>query len=164
MARSQRDIGWVLRNDRERDQRYTMPQVLNFDGSRDRRFGLLEQPVFGSSDLLTQGRSRYYNGIDGGYGPGVYQLMTMAGMGRPTTQYTGMSLDLHRRLNEHGRGGSDNIALQMHQAANRGMDVRARFAPADNIFEARAQELFLLDQRNFSWNSRNNGGIDPSWW
>ena len=26
------DIGWVLRQDGERDQRYTMPQVLNLNG------------------------------------------------------------------------------------------------------------------------------------
>ncbi len=90
--------------------------------------------------------------------------MTMGGMGRPAVQYSGMSNDVHRRLDEHGRGGLDNIALQMHQAANRGMDVRARYASADNPLEARAQELFLLDQRNFSWNSRNNGGIEPFWW
>ena len=90
--------------------------------------------------------------------------MTTNGMGRPTTQYSGMSINVNRRLDEHGRGGLDNIATQMHQAANRGMDVRGRFAPADDAFEARAQELYLLDQRNFAWNSRNNGGNNPCWW
>jgi chemotaxis regulatin CheY-phosphate phosphatase CheZ len=82
------------------------------------------------------------------------------------TEYvdSGISIDVSRRLDEHGRGGLDNIATQMNQAANRGMDVRARYAPADNALEARAQELFLLDQRNYSWNSNNNGGIDTYWW
>lgn len=60
--------------------------------------------------------------------------------------------------------GLDNIALQMNQAANRGMDVRVRYAQADNLYEARAQELFLLNQRNFSWNSANNSGNVPYWW
>jgi hypothetical protein len=90
--------------------------------------------------------------------------MTTNGMDRPTTQYSGMSSDISRRLDEHGRGGLDNIATQMHQAAYRGMDVRGRFASADNPLEARAQELFLLGQRNFAWNSQNNGGINPYWW
>ncbi|CAF3551591.1 unnamed protein product [Rotaria sp. Silwood1] len=164
MSRTFSNIGWVTRNDGERDQRYTMPQVLNIDGSRDRRFGLFEQPRFGTSDILTQGRSQYYNGTNAHSGPGVYQLMATYGVGRPTTQYSGMSLDVNRRLDEHGRGGLDNIATQMNQASYRGMDVRARYASADSPFEARAQELFLLDQRNFSWNSRNNGGIDFGWW
>ncbi|CAF0796889.1 unnamed protein product [Adineta ricciae] len=141
-----------------------MPQVVNIDGSRDRRFGSFQQPVFGSSDLLTQGRSQYYNDIGAHNGPGVYQMMTTSGVGRPTIQYAGMSMDVHRRLNEHGRGGMDNIAVQMQQAANRGMDLRARFAPADSAFEARAQELFLLNQRDYAWNSRNNGGMTFSWW
>ncbi|CAF1264209.1 unnamed protein product [Adineta ricciae] len=74
MARSIRDIGWVLRGDGEHDQRYTMPQVLNIDGSRDRRFGSFQQPVFGSSDLLTQGRSQYYNDIGAHNGPGKPSL------------------------------------------------------------------------------------------
>jgi len=90
--------------------------------------------------------------------------MTTSGVGRPETQYSGMSMNVNRRLDEHGRGGLDNIAEQMNQAAYRGMDVRARYAPADSALEARAQELFLLDQRNFAWNSRNNGGINPYWW
>ena len=95
---------------------------------------------------------------------GVYQLMTSPGVGRPTIQYSGMSRDVNRRLDEHGRCGLDNIALQMNQAANRGMDVRVRYAPADSLLEARAQELFLLHQRNYSWNSRNNDGNDRYWW
>ncbi|CAF3496364.1 unnamed protein product [Adineta steineri] len=163
MSRTLKDIGWVVRNDGEPDRRYAMPQVLNYDGSRDRRFDLFQQPTFGPSQLLTQGRSQYYNGIDAHAGPGVYQLMTMPGMGRPTTQYSGMSNDLSRRLDEHGRGGWDNLASPMHQAAIRGMDVRARFAPADGALEARAQELLLLGQREYSWNSRNNGGFNPHW-
>jgi hypothetical protein len=57
MSRSLNNVGWVQRNDGERDQRYAMPQVLNSDGSRDRRFGLCEQPIFGPSNVLTQGRS-----------------------------------------------------------------------------------------------------------
>ncbi|CAF1291299.1 unnamed protein product [Rotaria sp. Silwood1] len=72
MSRTFSNIGWVTRNDGERDQRYTMPQVLNIDGSRDRRFGLFEQPRFGTSDILTQGRSQYYNGTNAHSGPGVY--------------------------------------------------------------------------------------------
>ncbi|CAF0804118.1 unnamed protein product [Rotaria sp. Silwood1] len=86
MSRTFSNIGWVTRNDGERDQRYTMPQVLNIDGSRDRRFGLFEQPRFGTSDILTQGRSQYYNGTNAHSGPGVYQLMATYGVGRPTTQ------------------------------------------------------------------------------
>lgn len=180
MSRTLKDVGWALRNDGEPDRRFAMPQVLNCDGSRDRRFDLLQQPTFRPSHLLTEARSQNYNGISATNGPGkscllyyllslsvfcigVYQLMTMPGVGRPTVQYTGMSNDLNRRLDEHGRGGWDNLASQMHQAANRGMDVRARFAPADSIFEARAQELLLLGQRDFSWNAQNNGGSNPFW-
>ncbi len=74
MSRSSSNIGWVRRNDGERDQRYAMPQVLNFDGSRDRRFGLCEQPVFGSSNVLTQGRSQYYNETNAHNGPGKFYL------------------------------------------------------------------------------------------
>jgi hypothetical protein len=70
VARSQRDIGWVLRNDGEPDQRYVMPQVLNFDGSRDRRFDLFQQPEFGPTQLLREGRSQYYNGINAPHAPG----------------------------------------------------------------------------------------------
>ncbi len=77
---------------------------------------------------------------------------------------SGMSMNVSRRLDEHGRRELDNIATQMNQAAYRGMDVRARYAPADSALEARAQELFLLDQRNFAWNSRNNGGNTRYWW
>ena len=73
-------------------------------------------------------------------------------------------IDVNRRLNEHARGALDNIATHMHQAAYRGMDVRGRWASADDALEARAEELFLLDQRNFAWNCRNNGGINPHWW
>ena len=89
---------------------------------------------------------------------GVYQLMASNGVGRPATQYSGMSINVSRRVNEHDRGGLDNIALQMNQAANRGMDVRVRYAQANSPFEARAQELYLLNQRDYAWNSRNNGG------
>ncbi|CAF3209923.1 unnamed protein product [Rotaria sp. Silwood2] len=164
MSRTSRNVGWVQRNDGERDQRYTMPQVLNADGSRDRRSGLFETPSFGTSEILTQGRSRFYNEINAPHGPGVYQLMTTNGAGRPTTQYVGMSNDVSRRLDEHGRRENDNIMIQMNQAANRGMDVRACYAPADNTLEARAQELYLLGQRDYSWNDRNNGGADRRWW
>jgi hypothetical protein len=74
MSRSLSDIGWVRRNDGERDLRYAMPQVRNFDGSRDRRFGLYQQPIFGSSNVLTQGRSQYYNGTNAHNGPGKLYL------------------------------------------------------------------------------------------
>ena len=70
MSKSLKDVGWVVRNDGERDERYRMPQVLNIGGSRDRRFDLLEQPNFGSSQLLTQGRSQYYHPINAHGGPG----------------------------------------------------------------------------------------------
>ncbi|CAF4223897.1 unnamed protein product, partial [Rotaria sordida] len=53
---------------------------------------------------------------------------------------------------------------EMNQAGYRGMDVRARYAAADSRLEARAQELFLLGQRNFAWNSQNNDGAVPYWW
>ena len=164
MSRSMGNIGWVQRQDGERDERYRMPQMLNNDGSRDRRFNLYEQPSFGSSELLARGRSQYYERTSTSHLAGVYQLSTSNGYGRPTTQYTGMSNDLERRVNEHARASSDNLQLQMNQAANRGMDVRMRFAPADNPFEARAQELFLLGQRNFNWNTNNNGGANERWW
>jgi hypothetical protein len=81
--------------------------------------------------------------------PGVYQIMTTPGYGRPSTMYTGMTNNLGRRLQEHGRGGFDNIAHPMNQAGYRGMDTRYRYAYADNPFEARAQELYLLNQHNF---------------
>jgi hypothetical protein len=97
-------------------------------------------------------------------GLGVYQIMTTPGLGRPSMVYTGMSNDLSRWLQEHGRGGGDNIASLMNQAAYRGMNTRFRYAPADNIFEARGQELFLLDQQSFPWNAMNNGGIDRFWY
>ena len=70
MSRTLKDVGWVTRNDGDRDQRYTTPQVLNGDGSRDRRFGLFEQPSFGASQALSHGRSQYYNAIDAPSGPG----------------------------------------------------------------------------------------------
>lgn len=60
MFRTREDIGWVSRLDGERDQRYAMPQVLNFDGTRDRRFNLFQQPTFGQSEPLTFGRSQFY--------------------------------------------------------------------------------------------------------
>ena len=90
--------------------------------------------------------------------------MTTEGVGRPAAQYAGMSNDLSRRLDEHGRRGTDNIAMQMDQASSRGMDVRARFAPADSALEARAQELYLLGQRDYAWNARNNGERSRYWW
>ncbi len=52
----------------------------------------------------------------------------------------------------------------MNQANNRGIDTRARYAFANNELEARAQELALLDQRNFDWNSKNNGGANLRWY
>ena len=70
MSRSLSNIGWVVRQDGGRDQRYIMPQVLNVDGSRDMRFGLFEQPKFGSSDVLTEGRSQYYHLTNAHSGPG----------------------------------------------------------------------------------------------
>lgn len=90
--------------------------------------------------------------------------MATSGQGRPSMMYTGMSNDLHRRMQEHGRGGTDNIADLMNQAANRGINTRFRYSLADNIYEARAQELFLLGQQNFPWNGLNNGGIDRYWY
>ena len=90
--------------------------------------------------------------------------MTSSGSGRPTAQYAGMSRDISRRLDEHGRGGPDNIARQINQAADRGMDVRVRYASADNPLEARAQELHLLDQRDYNWNAQNNDGKDNFWY
>jgi hypothetical protein len=72
MSRSLSNVGWVTRNDGDRDQRFTMPQVLNADGSRDRRFGLLEQPRFGSSEILTQGRSQYYDPTNAHNSSGKY--------------------------------------------------------------------------------------------
>ncbi len=60
MAKSKKDVGWVSRQDGETDRRYTMPQVLNTDGSRDMRYNLFQQPVFGPSVPLTTGYSRYY--------------------------------------------------------------------------------------------------------
>ncbi|CAF3506450.1 unnamed protein product [Rotaria socialis] len=164
MSRTLRDVGWVTRKDGEPDQRYSMPQVLNVDGSKDKRFGSFETPSFGTSETLTHGRSQYYDQTSAPSGPGVYQLMTTNGIGRPKIRYTGMSNDIGRRLDEHARCTSDNITTQMNQAANRGMDVRARFAPADSALEARAQELFLLGQRDYAWNERNNGGATKSWW
>jgi len=95
---------------------------------------------------------------------GVYQIMTSDGAGRPTTQYSGMSNNVNRRLNEHGYGGSDNLTWQMHQANYRGTDVRVRYAEADSALEARAQELYLLGQRDYNWNSRNNDGNVRYWW
>lgn len=163
MSRSTRDVGWVTRVDGQRDQRYTMPQMLNNDGSRDRRFNSYDRPNFGASEVLTHGRSQYYETINAPRSSGVYQLSTSDGYGRPTTQYTGMSNDLSRRIDEHARGGFDNLATQMNQAANRGMDVRVRYAPAATPYEARAQEMFLFDQRNFNWNDRNNGGPVRRW-
>ncbi len=80
---------------------------------------------------------------------GVYQIMTKLGQVRPSLMHTGMSNDLNRRLQEHGRDFTDSIASLIHQAAYRGMDTRFRYALADNTREARAQELFLLDQRSF---------------
>lgn len=90
--------------------------------------------------------------------------MTTNGIGRPSVQYSGMSGDLNRRLGQHGYGGSDNLSWHMHQANYRGMDTRVRYAEADSQLEARAQELYLLQQREFNWNLRNNGGRDRFWW
>jgi predicted GIY-YIG superfamily endonuclease len=90
--------------------------------------------------------------------------MSTRGQGRPSLMYTGMSNDLGRRLQEHGRGGEDNIAHLMNQATHRGIDTRFRYAFANNSREARAQELYLFNQRNYPWNARNNGGIDPFWY
>ncbi len=70
MSRSSSNVGWVIRDDGERDQRYVMPQVLNADGSRDRRFGLCQQPTFGSSEVLTHGRSQYYDATNAHRSPG----------------------------------------------------------------------------------------------
>jgi hypothetical protein len=70
MSRTPKNVGWVTRNDGERDQRYTMPQVVNADGSRDQRFNLFQQPAFGSSEILTRGYSQYYNSTNAPQGPG----------------------------------------------------------------------------------------------
>lgn len=70
MSRTTKNVGWVTRNDGERDQRYTMPQVLNMNGSRDQRFNLCQQPNFGSSEVLTRGYSQYYNGTNADSSPG----------------------------------------------------------------------------------------------
>ncbi|CAF1474511.1 unnamed protein product [Rotaria sordida] len=156
MSRSLADVGWVTRNDGKRDERYRMPQVLNSDGSRDGRYNLFEQPKFSSSE-----------------NSGVYQIMTSSVCFTLKVYFyiivseqfnSGMSVNVNRRLDEHGRCTSDNIVTQMNQAGYRGMDVRARYAAADSRLEARAQELFLLGQRNFAWNSQNNDGAVPYWW
>ncbi len=90
--------------------------------------------------------------------------MTVPDSGRPTHRYTGMSNDMHRRINEHGRGGLDNISPFMSQAQNRGIDTRVRYAPASSPLEAKAQELSLLENRNYDWNSKNNGGANRYWY
>jgi predicted GIY-YIG superfamily endonuclease len=90
--------------------------------------------------------------------------LTATGAGRPTSRYTGMSNDVYRRVDEHGRGEPDNISSFMHQAHIRGIDTRVRYAEADSRMEARAQELFLLSQRNYDWNSQNNGNTNSYWY
>lgn len=70
MSRTCKDIGWVLRLDGEPDRRYSMPQVRNFDGSRDRRFNLFDQPIFGVSQPLTFGRSNFYESMNVPNDPG----------------------------------------------------------------------------------------------
>jgi hypothetical protein len=70
MAKSDRNVGWVLRQDGEIDQRYTMPQVTNTDGSRDMRYNLFQPAVFGPSESLTNGHSQYYQPNSAPYNPG----------------------------------------------------------------------------------------------
>ena len=76
MSKSSKNIGWVTRSDGERDERFTMPQVLNADGSRDRRFNLFQAPSFGSSERLSHGRSQYYDTTNAPHGPGKYILLS----------------------------------------------------------------------------------------
>ncbi len=90
--------------------------------------------------------------------------MTVPDSGRPTIRYTGLSNNINGRIDDHGRGGWDNIASFMSQAQDRGIDTRIRYAPASSPMEARAQELSLLEQRNFDWNSKNNGGANRYWY
>lgn len=75
-----------------------------------------------------------------------------------------MSNDVSQRIDAHTRGEPDNISSFMNQASNRGIDTRVRYAEANSRMEARAQELHLLDNRNFDWNSQNNGDTNRRWY
>lgn len=160
-ARKTSNVAWVLRADGQRDQRYTMPQVVRADGGRDQRYSTLQAPQFSAWNPLTQGRSQTYQSqpVQPGV-PGVYEISTRQPgvVGRPNVQYAGMDSHLGRRGNDHGRGGSDNIADLVARAANQGLNTQIRYAQANSVAEARAQELYLLDQSLYSWNSQNNEG------
>ncbi|CAF1063953.1 unnamed protein product [Didymodactylos carnosus] len=137
-----------------------MPQMLNGDGSRDLRFSRFETPSFGPWQTLTNRHSNYYEGNNAPSASGVYQIATTTGLGRPNIRYSGMSNDVHSRVNDHGRANGDNLDIQFNQARNRGISTMVRASASSSAYEARAQELQALDSRNFSWNHYNNGGID----
>lgn len=161
MSKTEKDVGWVQKKDGSIDKRFTMPQVLNQDKSRDMRFGLNEPPKFGSWNTLTEGNSKYYNSQPVSRGQfGTYQVGT-AKPGRPGPKeqvYVGKDSNLGSRPNDHGRGGDDNISDLMNRAQNQGLNTYVRTAKAANGMEMRAQELYELGTAHFSWNNQDNGG------
>ncbi|CAF1375929.1 unnamed protein product [Didymodactylos carnosus] len=160
MAKTCADVDWPTTKDGSKnDDRFTIPQVTNEDGTRDMRYNLFEKPNFCKSEQLTTSGSNEYEATSAPHAPGVYQISTTDGPGRPTTKYTGMSGDLSTRIDQHGRGES-NISEQMNEASGQGMNTRVQYSETDSRAEARGQEMFLLDQHNFDWNDRNNGGRD----
>lgn len=152
-------IGYPVTKSGDRDMRYSMPCVLKNDGTADQRYNSFQKPEFGPQHVLTQGKSQYYNSVPVQDHPGVYLISTTnGGPGRPEQQYVGKDAHLGSRVNDHGRGGGDNIADLMQRAGNQGKTVMVQMSNATSRDEARAQEIYLLDNAHYSWNSQDNDG------
>eukprot|EP01062_Namystynia_karyoxenos_P057666 TRINITY_DN487_c0_g1_i4.p3 TRINITY_DN487_c0_g1~~TRINITY_DN487_c0_g1_i4.p3 ORF type:complete len:318 (+),score=77.92 TRINITY_DN487_c0_g1_i4:105-956(+) len=149
---------WPTRADGQQDERYTMPQALASDGTRDRRFAQPDHAQFGQWEPLVLGKSKFYEGQDVRPGQhGVYQLgtVTPGAGGRPRTRYVGMDSHLGSRAEAHARGDTD-IGYLVDRTQNLGQDLYVRYAPARSRLEQRAQEKEMLDTRLYSWNKQDN--------
>lgn len=154
-------VGFPKKKDGSPDMRFQMPQELKSDGTRDRRCNVFNKPEFGPPHILVQGQSQSYNPVEEKKGqPGIYLLSTSI-PGKPgpkEKQYIGKEKNSGERVNDHGRGGNDNLADLINRTQNQRKTVLSQTAPANSTKEARAQELYMLANSSYSWNSQNNGG------
>jgi hypothetical protein len=160
MQKTDKDVDFPTKNDGTRDKRYTVPQVINQDGSPDQRYDKLQKPVFGEPHTLIEGDSKFYNPVEKKEGqPGTYILSTDAGKPGPKeAQYVGKEANSGSRCNDHGRGGEDNLSDLTNRAQKQGKDVIVQTADANSTLEERAQEKYLLDKSTYSWNDKDNDG------
>jgi hypothetical protein len=162
MQRTEKDIGQVERKDGKPDQRFTHNQVLNQDNTRDMRVNPTQAEGMSKwHTLVTQDNPGAYNEAVGApTGPGTYHIGTSepGQPGQKEVDYEGKSINVQNRVNQHGHGGTANIADKIDEAQKDGKDVFYRSANTNSNLGARAEEKTELSKKDYPWNDKDNDG------